>query len=81
MGLENKPTQCDKIIKFIKDFGYITSWQAYQELGVTQLGARIYQLKERGYKFTTTRVTTKNRYGEPTHFDEYRLVDDSEVAS
>lgn len=80
MGLENKPTQCDKIIKFIKDFGYITSWQAYQELGVTQLGARIFQLKQRGYEFTKTRVKTKNRYGEPTHFDEYRLVD-SEVAS
>lgn len=80
MGLENKPTQCDKILKYIRDFGSITSWQAYQELGVTQLGARIYQLKERGYKFNKTRVKTKNRYGEPTHFDEYRLVD-SEVAS
>ena len=71
--LQRKPTQRDKVLKYIQDFGYITSWQAYSDLGISQLGARIFELKERGYSFKTTRVYTQNRYGEKTHYDEYRL--------
>lgn len=70
-----KPTQCDRIIDYIKRYGSITSWQAYADLGITQLAARIFQLKERGYKFKTERVNTKNRMGEKTHYDIYRLVE------
>lgn len=73
-----KVTQRDRVLQFIKDFGSITSYQAYTELGCTQLASRISELKERGYAFEKTRVTTKNRYGEKTHYDEYRL---SEVAN
>ena len=73
--LEKKPTQCDRIIDYIKRYGSITSWQAYADLGITQLGARIYNLKERGYVFETKRINTKNRLGEKTHYDEYRLVE------
>lgn len=72
-GLQRKPTQRDKVLKYIQDFGFITSWQAYQDLGISQLGARIYELKERGYEFDKTRIKTKNRYGDNTHYDEYRL--------
>lgn len=71
--LERKPTQRDKILAYIQQFGSITSWQAYSDLGVTQLGARIYELKEQGYIFSKTRVNTTNRLGEKTHYDEYRL--------
>ena len=72
-GLQRKPTQREKVLKYIQDFGFITSWQAYQDLGISQLGARIFELKERGYEFEKTRIKTKNRYGESTHYDEYRL--------
>ena len=71
--LERKPTQRDKVLAYIKQFGSITSWQAYSDLGVTQLGARIYELKEQGYIFSKTRINTINRLGEKTHYDEYRL--------
>ena len=71
--LERKPTQRDKVLAYIKQFGSITSWQAYSDLGVTQLGARIWNLKEQGYVFETTRKQTTNRLGEKTHYDEYRL--------
>jgi hypothetical protein len=73
--LEKRPTQCQKILDYIRRFGKITSWEAYSELGITQLGARIYNLKQQGYIFSTTRVTTTNRLGEKTHYDEYRLVE------
>lgn len=42
MAKEHKPTQRDKVLKFIRDFGKITSWEAYSELGVTQLASRIF---------------------------------------
>ena len=71
--LQRKPTQRDKVLKYIQDFGYITSWQAYADLGVSQLATRIFELKELGYEFTKERVKTTNRYGEKTHYDEYRL--------
>lgn len=73
---EHKPTQCERIIDYIRRFGYITSWQAYADLGITQLGARIFNLKEQGYEFSTTRKSTTNRLGEKTHYDEYRLKED-----
>lgn len=71
--LQRKSTQRDKVLKYIQDFGYITSWQAYADLGITQLATRIFELKERGYSFSKKRVNTINRCGEPTHYDEYRL--------
>lgn len=71
---EKRPTQRDKVLSYIKQFGCITSWQAYSDLGVTQLGARIWELKEQGYVFNKTRVNTTNRLGEKTHYDEYRLA-------
>ena len=72
---EKRPTQCERILKYIRDFGSISTWQAMMDLGVARLASRIFDLKEQGYVFTKKRVTTKNRYGEKTYYDEYRLVD------
>ncbi|MBO5610602.1 MAG: helix-turn-helix domain-containing protein [Eubacterium sp.] len=69
-----KVTQRDRVLQYIQDFGSITSWEAYREQGITQLGARIFELKERGYSFNTERVNTENRYGDRTHFDRYTLA-------
>lgn len=77
MGTKKKKvTQRDRVLQYIREFGSITSWQAYADLGITQLGARIFNLKERGYKFETTRIYATNRLGEKVHYDEYRLVED-----
>lgn len=72
--LKNKPTQCDKIIKYIKEFGSITAYEAFIDLGITQLAARIFELKRKGFVFETEIKQTKNRYGETVHFKEYKLV-------
>ena len=68
-------TQKELILKYIADFGYITSFQAYQDLGITQLATRIKELKEKGYQFKTENVKTKNRYGKPSHYFKYYLID------
>lgn len=72
-GLQKKPTQCQRVLSYIRQFGSITSLQAYTDLSVTQLGARVYELKEQGYEFTKERINTTNRFGEPTHYDKYKL--------
>ncbi len=68
-------TQKDRILLWIADNGSITSWDAYKELGITQLATRIFELKDLGYKFSKERIISKNRYGYPTHYDIYRLED------
>ena len=74
-------TQRDRVLQYIRDFGSITSYQAYTDLGVTQLATRIFELKKRGYNFSKKRVKTQNRYGDNTHYDEYFLTEvDNETA-
>ena len=68
-------TQKELILKYINDFGSITSFQAYTDLGVTQLGTRIKELKDKGYTFKTEPQKTNNRYGKPVRFVRYYLID------
>lgn len=65
--------QCDKIIRYIKDFGSITTMQAFQDLGITRLSGRIYDLKALGYQIKTETVVGRNRYGEKVHYFKYSL--------
>lgn len=74
-GLQKKPTQCERILKYIRDFRYITSYEAYMDLGVTQLAARIRNLEDDGYLFKRERITKINRYGEKVSFVKYSLVE------
>ena len=65
--------QRERILKYINDFGAITSYQAYIDLGITQLATRIKELKEQGYQFKYEWITKKNRYGKPVKFKKYEL--------
>lgn len=77
MAKEKKPTQKDKVLRYIREVGKITSWDAYSQLGITQLATRIFELKQDGYCFKKTRVNTKNRFGDATHYDEYALLEEN----
>lgn len=70
-----KITQKDRIINYIREFGSISSWESYADLGTTQLGARIDQLKKEGYVFKTEWESKTNRYGEKTDYKRYYLAD------
>lgn len=69
-----KKNQKSRILDYIKQFGSITSWEAYNELGITQLGARIDQLQKEGYEFKTEWEHKKNRYGDDVSFKRYYMV-------
>ena len=70
-----KINQRQRIINYIREFGSITSWDAYKDLGITQLATRIKELKELGYEFETKWESSKNRYGEKVDFKRYYLAD------
>lgn len=71
-----KLTQCDRILRHLQDFGAITSLEAITEYGILRLASRINDLKRRGYNISAERGKGKNRYGEPTSFAIYRLMED-----
>ena len=71
-------TQCEKVLKYMMDFGSISTYSAFLDLKVTRLASRIHDLKRQGYKITSKTIVTKNIYGETTHYSEYALAEGKE---
>ena len=65
--------QREKIVFYIQKFGSISSMEAFQDLGITRLSARIYELRNEGYQFYETYETSKNRFGEAVSYKRYRF--------
>lgn len=70
-----KATQCERIIRHLKDYGTITSMEAMTEYGIMRLASRIKDLKNQGYSIISETKKSKNRYGEPVHYSVYRLAE------
>lgn len=69
----NKLNQRQQILNYIEEWGSITSYEAYLDLGITQLATRIKELKGEGYNFTYEWESKTNRYGKPVRFKKYKL--------
>lgn len=61
-------------MSYILKRGFITAYEAFTDLGVSQLATRIFELKELGYRFRKERVEYTKSDGSPSHFDKYYLV-------
>ena len=70
-----KITQRDRVINYIREFGSISSWEAYKGGGGGGLATRIKELKEQGYEFKTEWESSTNRFGEKTDYKRYYLAD------
>lgn len=70
-----KTNQKSRIINYIRQFGSITSKDAYVDLGITQLGARIDGLERDGFSFVKEWEKGKNRFGEEVTYKRYYLAD------
>lgn len=68
-------TQCERIVKYMKDFGSITNLDAVRDLGCMRLASRIHDLKKMGVGIVKEMETGINRYGENTTYARYRLED------
>lgn len=68
-----KVTQCEKILRYLDDYGSITRRDAAYELGIFEFAARISDLERKGFRFTKTSEAYTDRYGDTGHHKRYRL--------
>ena len=69
----SSPTQCDLIMRHLKDYGEISQLDALREYGIMRLASRVSELRKRGVDIKVVMATGRNRYGEKTHYAIYEL--------
>ena len=65
----------DRVLKYMQDFGSISSLEAFKDLGCTRLSALIFLLRK-DYRIDDEWVKTTNRYGDKVEFKRYFLVEE-----
>lgn len=73
MENNHKPTQNQRVLDYIKEFGSITQLEALRDLGVMRLASRISDLRRQGYNIVSQRETVQNRYEEDCKIKRYYL--------
>ena len=71
--VDHKPTQNQRILAYLNDFGSITQIEALRDIGCMRLASRISDLRSMGYPITSTVEAVKNRYGEKCHIKRYKM--------
>lgn len=67
--------QQERVLKYMQDFGSISSLEAFQDLGITRLSAIIHTLRhKKGYVIKADRESCKNRWNEPVWYARYTMV-------
>lgn len=70
-------SQSERVAQYLGEGGKLTTLNAWQELGISRLAARVYDLKCMGYKVKSTQVPVYNRFGEKCMVAEYELESDN----
>ena len=60
----------ERVLNYMKDFGYITTFEAFTELGCTRLSEYIRQIRI-DIDINDEWVHTINRYGEKVQYKKY----------
>lgn len=76
MANNHKPTQNQRVLDYIKEFGSITQLEALRDLGVMRLASRISDLRRQGYNIVSQRETVQNRYGENCYPKRYSIKEE-----
>ena len=69
----SKATQAQRVLDYIDEFGSITQFEAFRDLGVMRLASRISDLKKQGYPIHSDVVAVKNRFDEDCYIKRYSL--------
>ena len=69
-------TQLDALLTYLKRHPTkgITTWTAFDQLGITCLWKRVGEVEARGHKIERSNVHGTNRYGNPCTIVRYRLI-------
>ena len=65
----------ERIINYMKEFGTITTYEAFIELGCSRLSEYIRQIRLE-YNVADEWVSTTNRYGEKVQYKRYWIAED-----
>ena len=66
-----RPTQCNRVDWYIREYGSITQLEALRDLGVMRLASRISAMKKNGIPVKDRWIDVKNRFGENCRVKEY----------
>lgn len=66
-----RATQTWRVLDYMREFGSISQYEAFFDLGVMRLASRISDLKAQGYNITSKTEAVKNRYGEKVYIKRY----------
>lgn len=75
-----KKTQREAVIDYLNTYGSITRLDAFMDLGIAELPARICELEKKGYSFNKVRVPFKSRLGRHSSYIKYSLLRGDEYA-
>ena len=70
-------TPAKRVLDYLASGNTITTLNAFNELGITRLAARIYELKEEGHDVKSKRIKVTNRYDEQCSVSEYYMESDN----
>lgn len=72
MSLKPNPTQRESVVAYIESRGSITIKEAYA-LGITQLAARVFELKKLGYIFNDPSIKVIDGWGNEKTVTRYSI--------
>lgn len=70
----NADTQDMIVLNHMQKHKSITSYQAFEMYGITRLSAKIYNLRQIGYKIGMVWEHTYNRYGIPVKYGRFFII-------
>lgn len=73
---ENHMTQCERLHDYLQNHTSINPLEAWRQLGIYRLAPRINDLRKKGLRITTDRVTVINHFNEPVTVASYTLEEE-----
>ena len=68
-------TQCELVLRHLSTYKSITAYDAMRDYGIMRLASRISDLRNRGVEIRRVMESSKNRFGEPTCYARYILME------
>lgn len=72
------PTQCERLAKYLEEFGTITQLEALRDLGIMRLASRVNDLRKEGWQIRTDMIPVRNRWGQRVEVAQYRMETEQE---
>jgi len=66
--------QKDRVLNYLKTGNSITTFNAYNELGITRISARIFELRKDGHDIISKTLKVLNRFGEVCTINSWSLI-------